>query len=171
MLFLGSLPVGRFRFTKDAGFDKITDISKASIAANNILGIRRQAQAPKLRVPLLDIEGEKDANVVVDFRNVSFAYPARPEVTVLRNISLQISQGQTVAVVGSSGSGKSTLLALLERFYDARSGHINVFGKPISSEEADVYRRRLAIVPQEPTLYRGPYTRQRIYRTSSSPIY
>lgn len=100
---------------------------------------------------MLDVEGEKDANVVVDFRNVSFAYPARPKVTVLKNVSLQILQGQTVAVVGSSGSGKSTLLALLERFYDARAGSINVFGKPISSEEADVYRRRLALVPQEPT--------------------
>ncbi|KAK0758269.1 hypothetical protein N5P37_009571 [Trichoderma harzianum] len=132
-----------------------SNISKASIASNNILGIRRQAHAPEEQAPLLDVEGEKDANVVVDFRNVSFAYPARPKVTVLKNVSLQISQGQTVAVVGSSGSGKSTLLALLDRFYDARAGSINVFGKPISSEEADVYRRRLAIVPQEPTLYRG----------------
>lgn len=160
MLFLDSLPVGRFLFIQDASTDKILDISKASIASNNILGIRRQTHAPEEQAPLLDVEGEKDANVIVDFRNVSFAYPARPEVTVLKNVSLQISQGQTVAVVGSSGSGKSTLLALLERFYDARAGSINVFGKPISSEEADVYRRRLALVPQEPTLYRGQYNTQ-----------
>ncbi|KAL7905950.1 P-loop containing nucleoside triphosphate hydrolase protein [Trichoderma velutinum] len=132
-----------------------SNISKASIASNNILGIRRQVHAPEEQAPSLDIEGEKDTNVIVEFQNISFAYPARPEVTVLKNISLQISQGQTVAVVGSSGSGKSTLLALLERFYDARSGCINVFGKPISSQATDVYRRRLAIVPQEPTLYRG----------------
>ncbi|KAL7929945.1 P-loop containing nucleoside triphosphate hydrolase protein [Trichoderma chlorosporum] len=132
-----------------------SNISKAKIAANNILGIRRQVHTPEEQAPLLEVANEKDANVIVDFQNVSFAYPARPETTVLKNVSLQILQGQTVAIVGSSGSGKSTLLALLERFYDARSGSLNVFGKSISSEEAETYRRRLAIVPQEPTLYRG----------------
>ncbi|KAL6862017.1 P-loop containing nucleoside triphosphate hydrolase protein [Trichoderma novae-zelandiae] len=132
-----------------------SNIGKARIAANNILGIRQHVHVPGEAAPSLDVSSEKDANVVVDFRNVSFAYPARPSVTVLKNVSFQILKGQTVAVVGSSGSGKSTLLALLERFYDARSGALDVFGKPILSEEAEVYRKRLAIVPQEPTLYRG----------------
>ncbi|KAK1243185.1 hypothetical protein MKX07_003813 [Trichoderma sp. CBMAI-0711] len=132
-----------------------SNIGKARIAANNILGIRRHEHVPQEAAPSLDVSREKDANVVVDFRNVSFAYPARPDVTVLKNVSFQIFKGQTVAVVGSSGSGKSTLLALLERFYDARSGALDVFGKPILSEEAEAYRKRLAIVPQEPTLYRG----------------
>ncbi|KAL7942007.1 P-loop containing nucleoside triphosphate hydrolase protein [Trichoderma barbatum] len=132
-----------------------SNISKATVASNNILGIRRHVHSPEEQAPSIDVGGEKDSNVIVEFRNVSFAYPARPEVTVLTNVSLRISQGQTVAVVGSSGSGKSTLLALLERFYDARSGSLNVFGKPILSQEEETYRRRLAIVPQEPTLYRG----------------
>ncbi|PTB62202.1 P-loop containing nucleoside triphosphate hydrolase protein [Trichoderma citrinoviride] len=132
-----------------------SNIGKARIAANNILGIRQHVRTPEEAAPSLDVSSEKDANVVVDFRNVSFAYPARPNVTVLKNVSFQILKGQTVAVVGSSGSGKSTLLALLERFYDARSGALDVFGKPILSEEAEVYRKKLAIVPQEPTLYRG----------------
>lgn len=94
-------------------------------------------------------------NIIVDFKNVSFAYPTRPQVTILKNISLQISRGQTVAIVGSSGSGKSTLLALLECFYDVRSGSLDVFGKPIQSHEVDTLRKRLAYVPQEPTLHRG----------------
>ncbi|RFU78080.1 multidrug resistance [Trichoderma arundinaceum] len=132
-----------------------SNISKASIAANNIIGIRQRVHAPVEQAPSLDVGGEKDANLIVDFKNVSFAYPTRPEVAVLENISFQVYQGQTVAIVGSSGSGKSTLLALLERFYDARSGSLNVFGKPILSQETDIYRSRLAIVPQEPTLYRG----------------
>lgn len=106
-------------------------------------------------MPSLDIEGEKDSNIVVDFKNVSFAYPTRPMVTVLKNVSLQISRGQTVAIVGSSGSGKSTLLALLECFYDVQSGSLNVFGKSVQSLEVDALRKRLALVPQEPTLYRG----------------
>ncbi|KAM0255913.1 hypothetical protein ACHAQJ_005314 [Trichoderma viride] len=136
-------------------FGYSSNIGKAKIAANNILGIRRHAEASDEQVPSLDVGGEKDANVIVDFKNISFVYPARPEVTVLKNVSLQISRGQTVAIVGSSGSGKSTLLALLERFYDARSGSLDVFGKPVRSLDVEAYRKRLAFVPQEPTLYRG----------------
>jgi ATP-binding cassette subfamily B (MDR/TAP) protein 1 len=139
--------------------NQLTDIGKAKIAANNMLGIRRNVYASEEQVPSLDVGGEKDANVIIDFNNVSFVYPARPEVTVLKNVSLQILRGQTVAIVGSSGSGKSTLLALLERFYDARSGSLDVFGTPVRSLEVDAYRRRLAYVPQEPTLYRGKYSR------------
>ncbi|KAH6603979.1 MDR-type ABC transporter [Trichoderma cornu-damae] len=92
-----------------------SNIGKAKIAANNILGIRRHVHPSVEQAPSLDVGGEKDANVIVDFKNVTFSYPARPEVCVLRNVSLQILEGQTVAIVGSSGSGKSTLLALLER--------------------------------------------------------
>lgn len=135
------------------------DIGKATIAANNILGLRDQVrQNPPSQdfSKSQDREGEKSIDdAVVDFRNVSFSYPARPEATVLKDISLQIFPRQTVAVVGSSGSGKSTLLALLERFYDIQSGELDVFGKPIEMHEVDEYRKRLAIVPQEPNLYRG----------------
>lgn len=98
---------------------------------------------------------EKGTNTVVDMQSVTFAYPARPNVTVLKSVSLQVQRGQTVGVVGTSGSGKSTLLALLERFYDAQSGTLNVLGMPISAHNIDEYRKRLAIVPQEPQLYNG----------------
>ena len=54
----------------------------------------------------------------VELRNVSFAYPARPEVQVFRDFSLGVGAGKTVALVGESGSGKSTVVGLIERFYD-----------------------------------------------------
>jgi ABC-type multidrug transport system fused ATPase/permease subunit len=58
----------------------------------------------------------------IAFQNVSFAYPSRPDVPVLQNLTLEIPVNATYAFVGSSGAGKSTVLALLERFYDASSG-------------------------------------------------
>lgn len=134
----------------------IADIGKAKIAANNILGLRvqrREKAGPR------DHSGrepqEKSTDVVVHYDNVSFAHPARPDTQVLRRVSLKVFRGQTIAIVGSSGSGKSTLLALLERFYDTQSGTLNVFGQPVTNYDTDAYRAKLAIVPQEPTLYRG----------------
>lgn len=132
------------------------DIGKAKVSANNILGIRsnmvtniddkdQPAQA----------DDEKSSDAVIELKNVSFCYPTRPNTTVLDNVSLRIHHGQTVGIVGESGSGKSTLLALLERFYDVQSGQVQVFGKSISRYDIDEYRARLAIVPQEPTLYKG----------------
>ncbi|KAK5988146.1 ABC-type transmembrane transporter verA [Cladobotryum mycophilum] len=132
-----------------------SNIGKAKVAANNILGIRGQIRDSGAEDGSINPDEEKVTNLVVDLRNVSFSYPARPDVQVLKNVSLQIHRGQTVAVVGSSGSGKSTLLGLLERFYDAQSGSLNVFGNPISVYDIDNYRKRLAIVPQEPKLYKG----------------
>lgn len=143
------------RKTSTVYTNTIIDIGKAKIAANNILGIRSQVRKAEVQDHSSNGEREKATDVVVDFQQVSFTYPARPEVPVLKRISLQIFHGQTVGVVGSSGSGKSTLLALLERFYDTQSGVLNVFGKPISMYDIDEYRKRLALVPQEPTLYRG----------------
>ena len=60
----------------------------------------------------------------IEFQSVLFQYPARPDVTVLHDISFTASPGETVALVGSSGCGKSTTVALLERFYDPASGTV-----------------------------------------------
>lgn len=131
------------------------DIGKAKVSANNILGIRSGIATSGTQDQLSDGEDEKPSGAVIDFQNVSFSYPTRRDVQVLNNISLRIHSGQTVGIVGESGSGKSTLLALLERFYDVQSGRLQVFGKSISSYDVDQYRSRLAIVPQEPILYKG----------------
>jgi ATP-binding cassette subfamily B (MDR/TAP) protein 1 len=132
-------------------------VSKAKLAASNILGMRDRVPNPKAESPNNTTE-TKDIGVAVDFQNLSFAYPARPDVPVLKGISLRILHGQTIGIVGSSGSGKSTLLALIERFYDAQSGRLEVFGLPVSAHDLNEYRKRLAYVPQEPWLYRGKLT-------------
>ena len=91
----------------------------------------------------------------IEFKDVRFRYPTRPNQPVLRGLSLQVKPGQYVAFVGVSGCGKSTTIGLLERFYDPLDGEIYVDGTNISSFNLNEYRSHLALVSQEPTLYRG----------------
>ncbi|KAH6636237.1 P-loop containing nucleoside triphosphate hydrolase protein [Chaetomium tenue] len=91
----------------------------------------------------------------IEFRDVHFRYPTRPEQPVLRGLNLSVSAGQYVALVGASGCGKSTTIALLERFYDPLAGGIFIDGKEISSLNVNEYRSFIALVSQEPTLYQG----------------
>lgn len=91
----------------------------------------------------------------IEFRDVHFRYPTRPEQPVLRGLDLEVRPGQYVALVGASGCGKSTTIAMLERFYDPLVGGIYVDGKEISSLNVNSYRNHIALVSQEPTLYQG----------------
>ncbi|KAI1337806.1 multidrug resistance protein [Xylariaceae sp. FL0016] len=112
------------------------------------------------RKPAIDTwseDGEKVEAIegTVEFRDVHFRYPTRPEQPVLRGLNLTVRPGQYVALVGASGCGKSTTIALLERFYDPLVGGIYVDGKEISSLNINAYRSFIALVSQEPTLYQG----------------
>ena len=91
----------------------------------------------------------------IEFRNVSFSYPTRPNQLVLKDIDIKAEPGQFIALVGGSGSGKSTVIALLERFYDVTSGGVFVDGQDVSTYHLHNYRSQLALVSQETTLYMG----------------
>lgn len=91
----------------------------------------------------------------IEFRDVHFRYPTRPEQAVLKGLNLTVKPGQYVALVGASGCGKSTSIALMERFYDPLAGGVFVDGEDISSLNIKDYRGFLALVSQEPTLYQG----------------
>ncbi|KAJ4722938.1 ABC transporter B family protein [Melia azedarach] len=89
----------------------------------------------------------------IEFQNVKFNYPLRPEVTVLNNFSLQIEPGLKVALVGPSGAGKSSVLALLLRFYDSNEGRILIDGKDIKEYNLRRLRSQIGLVQQEPLLF------------------
>lgn len=112
------------------------------------------------RKPVVDSwseDGERLEAVdgTIEFRDVHFRYPTRPEQPVLRGLNLTVRPGQYVALVGASGCGKSTTIALLERFYDPLVGGVYIDGKEISSLNVNDYRSYIALVSQEPTLYQG----------------
>jgi thiol reductant ABC exporter CydD subunit len=92
--------------------------------------------------------------VPVRLEGVSFAYPATPGA-VLERVDLELSPGETVALVGPSGSGKSTLVSLLLRLAEPTAGRIAVGGVDLAACDPAAWRAQLAWVPQRPTLFRG----------------
>ncbi|KAJ5792122.1 uncharacterized protein N7503_008100 [Penicillium pulvis] len=112
------------------------------------------------REPPIDTWSEEGERVwkmegEVEFRDVHFSYPTRPDQPVLRGLDLTVKPGQYVALVGPSGCGKSTTVSLLERFYDCVDGGVYVDGRNIADLNVKSYREHLALVSQEPTLYQG----------------
>lgn len=89
----------------------------------------------------------------IEFKNIHFTYPSRPEVKVLNNLSLSLKSGQTIALVGSSGCGKSTTVQLLQRFYDPAEGSVCIDGHDIRSLNVRYLRGMIGVVSQEPTLF------------------
>ncbi|CAA2933464.1 ABC transporter B family member 20 [Olea europaea subsp. europaea] len=110
------------------------------------------------RVPEIDPDDNsalKPPNVYgsIEFKNVDFSYPTRPEILVLSNFSLKVNGGQTIAVVGVSGSGKSTIISLIERFYDPVAGQVLLDGRDLKSYDLRWLRSHLGLVQQEPIIF------------------
>eukprot|EP00064_Thunnus_orientalis_P004352 superscaffoldBa00000393_g4363 len=89
----------------------------------------------------------------IEFRNIHFNYPSRPDVKILNNMSLSVKSGQTIALVGSSGCGKSTTIQLLQRFYDPQEGSVSIDSHDIRSLNVRYLREMIGVVSQEPILF------------------
>ncbi|KAK1806696.1 hypothetical protein P4O66_005188, partial [Electrophorus voltai] len=89
----------------------------------------------------------------IEFRNIQFTYPSRQDVKVLSGMSLKVSCGQTIALVGSSGCGKSTTVQLLQRFYDPQEGTVCIDGHDIRTLNVRYLRELIGVVSQEPVLF------------------
>jgi ABC transporter fused permease/ATP-binding protein len=88
----------------------------------------------------------------IEFSHVRFAYPMRPDLDVLSDVSFNIKAGQVIALVGISGGGKSTIGSLIPRFYDPNAGEILFDGQPIKNLKPAWLREQIGIVSQEPVL-------------------
>jgi len=91
----------------------------------------------------------------IEFKQVSFFYPSRPNHMVLRDLDLHIPVGRTTALVGESGCGKSTIVHLLQRFYDTTQGSIMIDGVNLKDLDLLSHRRHTGVVTQEPVLFSG----------------
>ncbi|RHZ12418.1 hypothetical protein DYB26_008012 [Aphanomyces astaci] len=134
-----------------AGFMGDTDAAKKS--ASKIFSIVDRKSA----VDSSSTDGVVPTNVTgrIEFKDVSFNYPSRPDVKVLKHYDLTIEAGQTVAFCGPSGGGKSTCVALLERFYNPIAGTIEIDGQDISTLNLKWLRSQMGLVGQEPVLFVG----------------
>lgn len=94
-------------------------------------------------------------NYDIFFENVSFSYPARPDVLALENISFCIKQNQFTAIVGKSGSGKSTIMQLILKFYQHQSGKLKIANNEVNSYDVRDIRKIIAYTPQDPDIFSG----------------
>ncbi|KAI3472286.1 hypothetical protein Pfo_029801 [Paulownia fortunei] len=89
----------------------------------------------------------------VELKHVDFSYPARPDISIFRDLNLRARAGKSLALVGPSGCGKSSVIALIQRFYEPSSGRVMIDGKDIRKYNLKSLRRHMAVVPQEPCLF------------------
>ncbi|MBU6340403.1 MAG: ATP-binding cassette domain-containing protein [Bacteroidetes bacterium] len=99
----------------------------------------------------------------IQFENVQFSYPTRPDMEVLKGVSLEIPAGSKVAIVGQSGAGKSTIMQLLLQFHVLNGGSIRIDGANIYDYELESYRHNFALVPQEVILFGGSIRENILY--------
>ena len=110
------------------------------------------------RIPPIDSAdpgGKKPETVEghITFEDVKFTYPSRPEVPILKGLSIAFEAGKTAALVGASGSGKSTVVQLIERFYDVEAGSVSLDGVDIRELNVKWLRSQIGLVSQEPVLF------------------
>ncbi|WEW55887.1 ABC multidrug transporter mdr4 [Emydomyces testavorans] len=158
------------------------DVSRARVAAENIVdllttdcdetqprrkhsklyetaGILAEKKAIDLEAyPMTKVSNKPpkiESGMGVQFRDVRFSYPTRPDQIALDGLSINILPGQFCALVGPSGSGKSTTFAILEKFYNPISGSVIIDGTDITKQSQTSFRDSIALVPQENVLFEG----------------
>ncbi len=129
--------------------------------------LQRAAGAAERLIELLNVKSEINApsaprsfnldkdSAHISIKDVNFSYPSRPEEKALRDLSIEIAAGQTLALVGPSGAGKSTVFELLQRFYDPASGSIELGGIDIRDVAPSELRTHIGVVSQQPALFSG----------------
>ena len=127
-------------------------------AVANAKGAAAKLFATIDRVPPIDSadpNGLKPEKVIgqITLHNVKFNYPARPDVPILKDLSISFAAGETSALVGASGSGKSTIVSLVERFYDPLEGQVRLDGVDLKDLNVKWLRSQIGLVSQEPVLF------------------
>lgn len=129
----------------------LTAITEAKVAATRIFEMVDRTPAidtdDKMGKALSYVRGE------IEFRDVYFCYPSRPDTLVLQGLNLRVPAGKSVGLVGGSGSGKSTTIALLQRFYDPVEGEVLLDGHKIRRLHLKWLRSQMGLVNQEPVLF------------------
>lgn len=110
------------------------------------------------RIPEIDTDSKtgiipKSITGAIEFKNVMFRYPTRPDLVILKDLNLKIQPGMTAAFVGASGSGKSTTVQLVQRFYDPLAGQVTLDGQDLKNLDLKWLRRNIGVVGQEPVLF------------------
>ncbi|XP_056169079.1 ABC transporter B family member 19 [Syzygium oleosum] len=132
-------------------FSNLGAFSKGKAAGYKLMEVIKQkpsiAHDPSNGKCLPEINGN------IEFKDVTFSYPSRPDVIIFRNFSISFPAGKTIAVVGGSGSGKSTVVSLIERFYDPNQGQVLLDSVDLKALQLKWLRDQIGLVNQEPALF------------------
>ncbi len=129
--------------------DLYSQLQKAIGASERVLEILELKDEKSTESTPVKLQGD------ISFNEVSFSYPTRADVEVLKSISFDVAAGEKIALVGPSGSGKSTIINLLMRFYPVQNGSIQIDGKKVLDYDLSAYRKNIGVVPQEVILFGG----------------
>ncbi|KAJ8750357.1 hypothetical protein K2173_014272 [Erythroxylum novogranatense] len=132
-------------------FSNLGAFSKGKAAGYKLMEIIKQK--PSIIQDQSDGKCLTEINGNIEFKNVTFSYPSRPDVLIFRDFSIFFPAGKTVAVVGGSGSGKSTVVTLIERFYDPNEGQVLLDNVDIKTLQLRWLRDQIGLVNQEPALF------------------
>ena len=143
----GGLVAGAFASLSEVYGDLLRGAGAASRLAELL------DEQPGIAAPLRPVALPVPARGQLAFEKVTFRYPTRPDAPALRDFTLAVEPGETVALVGPSGAGKSTLFLLAQRFYDPQSGTVKIDGVPLPSADPAEIRMRMALVPQDAVLF------------------
>ncbi len=127
------------------------EISQASGAAGRLVELL--AEVPQIKAPAQPVALPVPPLGSLAFRDVGFVYPTRKDTAALSHLTFLVNPGETIAIVGPSGAGKTTIFSLILRYYDPDSGVISIDGVDITTADPGDLRDRLAIVPQDVTIF------------------
>ena len=136
------------------------EVQRAAGAAERIrelLATEADIKSPEIdssnKQSLSQSSDQTGSQALIEFNNMSYAYPSRPNKNALEKLNLAVKAGESIALVGPSGAGKSTLFDLLLRFRDPQNGDIQIAGKTLTEWDLQDLRSQFALVPQQPVLF------------------
>ncbi|MBS1783244.1 MAG: ATP-binding cassette domain-containing protein [Bacteroidetes bacterium] len=138
-----------------AGFADLYSQFQKTIGATQRVREILKEQTENVNVAFDQVKPEFKLKGNVQMDNISFTYPSRPDVQVLKGLNIKAEAGQQIAIVGPSGAGKSTIVSLLLRFYEPQFGHIYFDGKEAQHIPLSQLRAQIALVPQDVLLFGG----------------
>ncbi|MBS1775159.1 MAG: ATP-binding cassette domain-containing protein [Bacteroidetes bacterium] len=138
-----------------AGFADLYSQFQKTIGATQRVREILKEKTENVNVTLGQIKPEFKLKGNVTLKNISFKYPSRPDVQVLKDLNIDAEAGQQIAIVGPSGAGKSTIVSLLLRFYEPQNGHIYFDGQEAQHIPLSQLRAQIALVPQDVLLFGG----------------
>lgn len=127
------------------------DVMRAGGATERLLELLHAE--PAIAGPVAPQRLKNSMQAAIQFNDISFNYPSRPSTLALNHISLSITAGETIALVGPSGAGKTTMFQILLRFYDVKTGSVAINGQDIRELTLENLRSMIAIVPQDPVIF------------------